>query len=942
MSLETEHNQKLTIHSTLPLHSCILQEERQALLHEGAGSAAVNAFVEVVFDNSDNRFSLENSDEVVLRRTIGPKKDEFFLQRKRATKQEISSLLEGAGFSKSNPYFMIQQGKIQNICTMRDNERLALLKQVAGTTVYDEKKQESLAKMEENLSSIEKISQILGDIEGRLQELHGEKEELTNYQKLDRKRRAMEYTLYDKELRRARKALDKLEQDRVEHVERVSELHELNKETHDNIRNVEAVMKTKANALKRNKQALTDLEADKKIAVKQHTTLKLECTELQESISAAENQEKSNAKELQKLASEIATAQTELNDKVHPQYEEATRVLIQLNHELEQNRRQAGDLHAKQGRGSHYKSKQERDEFLQINIQEMTDNKTEKEASLSDMRQSLANLRRTITQETGALASVEKEISARKEQLQGFTKALEGRKRERIQVHEKKQQQWRVTEELSEQVREARENMHRSLSDVRKVMPRATGLGLEALERIVRQENVVPGEQYFGVLMDNITLKDPKYQTAVEVAAQNSLFHVIVDTDATAARLMKRLEDGKLGRVTFLPLNRLRVENVRYPTNVPSVRPLLDLCLDYDPKVRVAVEHVFNRKLLARSLDEASEWGAKLGMDAITLEGDLAGRKGALTGGYVDTSKSRLKAHQNKKDAMAALRSAEDEHRKSELAAQQVNHEAASISQDILRLEEKCKGSQRQVQDKERELSNKTKTIEKCRRQESTLEGNIPPLELEITGIDADIQRLKDEMKTELKSTLSAEEKQLLVHLKETEKKLAIDIEKQTDAVSQIGVMRQRLQSLLDDNLIKRQQELQGLAAPAMNDEEEGDDEVRATFAAKIELQKEELDEKRLELESAERDLHDAEERLSKARKASEDVRAELIATKGTLEKLKSADSDNRKELEKAQDQTDELLNKVRILITHKTSGLPNFLLLTFRYVLFQYSEPFA
>ena len=48
-----------------------------------------------MFDNSDNRFSLENSDEVVLRRTIGHKKDEFFLQRKRANKTEIMSLLEG-------------------------------------------------------------------------------------------------------------------------------------------------------------------------------------------------------------------------------------------------------------------------------------------------------------------------------------------------------------------------------------------------------------------------------------------------------------------------------------------------------------------------------------------------------------------------------------------------------------------------------------------------------------------------------------------------------------------------------------------------------------------------------------------------------------------------------------------------------------------------------
>lgn len=57
------------------------QEERQALLHEGSGSAAVNAFVEIVFDNSDQRLTIDTSDEVVLRRTIGLKKDEFFLQR---------------------------------------------------------------------------------------------------------------------------------------------------------------------------------------------------------------------------------------------------------------------------------------------------------------------------------------------------------------------------------------------------------------------------------------------------------------------------------------------------------------------------------------------------------------------------------------------------------------------------------------------------------------------------------------------------------------------------------------------------------------------------------------------------------------------------------------------------------------------------------------------
>lgn len=77
----------------------------------------------------------QDGDEVVLRRSIGLKKDEFFLNRKRVTKQEVSSLLESAGFSKSNPYYIVQQGKVSTLTLMKDAERLNLLKEVAGTKV---------------------------------------------------------------------------------------------------------------------------------------------------------------------------------------------------------------------------------------------------------------------------------------------------------------------------------------------------------------------------------------------------------------------------------------------------------------------------------------------------------------------------------------------------------------------------------------------------------------------------------------------------------------------------------------------------------------------------------------------------------------------------------------------------------------------------------------
>ena len=67
--------------------------------------------VEIIFDNSDNRFPT-GRDEVVLRRTIGLKKDEYSLDKKSASKADIMNLLESAGFSKANPYYIVPQGRV--------------------------------------------------------------------------------------------------------------------------------------------------------------------------------------------------------------------------------------------------------------------------------------------------------------------------------------------------------------------------------------------------------------------------------------------------------------------------------------------------------------------------------------------------------------------------------------------------------------------------------------------------------------------------------------------------------------------------------------------------------------------------------------------------------------------------------------------------------------
>lgn len=51
-------------------------------------------------------------------------------------------MLEAAGFSRSNPYNIVPQGKVMLLTTMKDEHRLDLIKDIAGTRLYDMRRDE--------------------------------------------------------------------------------------------------------------------------------------------------------------------------------------------------------------------------------------------------------------------------------------------------------------------------------------------------------------------------------------------------------------------------------------------------------------------------------------------------------------------------------------------------------------------------------------------------------------------------------------------------------------------------------------------------------------------------------------------------------------------------------------------------------------------------------
>ncbi|KAJ2823472.1 Structural maintenance of chromosomes protein 3, partial [Coemansia erecta] len=326
----------------------------------------MSAFVEVVFDNSDNRFPT-GKDETVVRRTVGLKKDDYSLDRKSSTKGEISSLLESAGFSRSNPYYIVPQGRVTSLTHAKDSERLALLKEVAGTRVYESRRESSLKIIEDTERMRAKISDDLAMIEERLGELDSEKDELDKYRTLDRERRCMEYAIYSLEQEDVVEQLDEIDIRREQLVVAVNARQEATAELERQVSTLEPEIRAA-------RQALEILSIDREQLageVEEHARTRAQIESSIQDLEQDRSLGRESITELRRtadnLSRDIRKRESELS-RVTADYERAFAAETRLREQFEVSDQQRKSLLQKQGRSGHFNSKKERDAWLKGEI----------------------------------------------------------------------------------------------------------------------------------------------------------------------------------------------------------------------------------------------------------------------------------------------------------------------------------------------------------------------------------------------------------------------------------------------------------------------------------------------------------------------------------------------------------------------------------------------
>ncbi|RLN59466.1 hypothetical protein BBP00_00006477 [Phytophthora kernoviae] len=601
-------------------------DERQALLHEGSGKHVMSAYVEIVFDNSDGRLPVDDS-VVTLRRTIGVKKDEFFLNRKHITKSDVVHLLESAGFSRSNPYYIVQQGKVNALAVMRERERLELLKEVAGTKVYEDQRVKSLKILQDTQSQRDKIQEVVRYIEERLSELEEEKEELKEYQQLDREQRALEYTMHDKELQKVREELEALDRQQQQESAMSTDLHEQLMHVRAEISRIESNHRTKKQYLAQLVEEKKDQESERKELMEARYKLEMEVEELQEQIRTDGVHRSAASKEVEMVKREIEAKRAKLANEILPAFQQAEHTHDQVTRNLQECQVQSEHLIAKQSRTSQFRTQQERDAYLQREISDIERLVRRKESDTASLRYSIEGLAHSIEGSERTLKQQMGELREHRRQVDSIGEEVLRLKEQRNDMNEERKEKWREENQISYDVRELKKKLSDGENSLQSTMAYDVRRGLQAVRDM---QGHIRG--IYGPLIELVRPVDERYCIAVDEAGGGALFHVVVDTDDTAAKIMRELEKKNLGRLTFLPLNRLKVKDHHdYPQN-DDVVPIVDK-LEFPTEVRKAVMTAFGKKLLCRDLD--------------TRESELAGQLGeGVEGLAISERDENLKAKQ--------------------------------------------------------------------------------------------------------------------------------------------------------------------------------------------------------------------------------------------------------------------------------------------------------
>ncbi|MFN5843548.1 MAG: chromosome segregation SMC family protein, partial [Bacteroidota bacterium] len=165
--------------------SVLRSEKMENVIFNGTRNRKPSALAEVflTFENDKNLLPSEYNTVTISRHYYRSGESEYRLNNVNCRLKDITNLFLDTGIS-SDSYAIIELGMVNEILNDKDNSRRKLFEQAAGISKYKSRKKETLNKLEATQADLNRVDDLLFEIDNNLKSLESQARKTERYHKL--------------------------------------------------------------------------------------------------------------------------------------------------------------------------------------------------------------------------------------------------------------------------------------------------------------------------------------------------------------------------------------------------------------------------------------------------------------------------------------------------------------------------------------------------------------------------------------------------------------------------------------------------------------------------------------------------------------------------------------------------------------------------------------
>lgn len=627
--------------------------------------------VSLVFDNTKRRMPVD-SDEVTLTRMIkrAPLKKNpdnyysyFYVNNHSSSFSDFINVLVHARISGEG-YNIVKQGDVTNIIEMGSIDRRRIIDDIAGISNFDSDIKKAKKEEIDVDTNLDRIWIILKEISSQIRQLKSDRDEAYRYKELKDQ-------LYETKAKIAQKKkqdiesqiaeinhqIESYEQEQDGLDKKVTELKNQYAKSQNELQEIEKkIGDVGGDEVKEIKGKIDSLRGEE-IKVKERINYSNdEILEIQNEQAGQKITLDGTKRELEKYVSQkdnlnnqIDEKQAELKEK-EKELSELKETIVQhddksmdLSHELAKMREEfnekTSELHEIKLKRNRFTDKIE---ALELQIAEMQETKSAYEFELKDIDWQASEFKNDHQKKNKKVKDIEKNLFDKKKRESELTEQLND------------------LENAIRKLQREQSKLHAEYDALQSVQSRYN----RAVNEILKARNKGLLEGIYGTIAE-LAHVDEKYQTAVGISAGARMQSIVVDNDSAAANAIQFLQKEKLGRATFLPLNKMASGKPRGKALMtikdPSAHGFAIDLVKFNDEYQSAFWYVFGDTIVVDSLKDARRLIG--GVRLVDLKGSLIEASGAMRGGskskthlsFSDIDRSKLeKVTQELNDAITS------------------------------------------------------------------------------------------------------------------------------------------------------------------------------------------------------------------------------------------------------------------------------------------------